>query len=257
MSGSSQEWHQRFTRQAAWTRNLRQYLFQRANISQADRILEVGCGTGAILSEIAPGDASLFGLDINRQHLTLCARNASNASLVEGDAFRIPFPPACFDLVYSHFLFLWLSRPIEALVEIVRVTKPGGVILCIAEPDYGGRIDYPQELASVGIWQIEALRRQGANPNMGRLLSGIFHQVGLTDIQTGVLGGEWRGAISPDEFASEWAVRERDLYGLFNPDQLADYKEIDRQAWESGSRVLFVPTFFASGRVSLREILVD
>jgi len=249
MIASSQEWHQRFIRQAAWTRTLRHYLFQRANLNQAKRILEIGCGTGAVLSEVSPGSALLYGIDINRQHLDLCALNAPGSTLLQGDAFRLPFPPGSFDLIYSHFLFLWLPRPLEALIEMRRIARPGAMILCTAEPDYGGRIDYPQELVHLGIWQTEALRRQGANPNTGRLLSEIFNQAGLIDIQTGVMGGEWQEVISPDDFESEWATLMRDLSELVEPDQLVAYKEIDRLAWDSGSRVLFVPTFFASGRV--------
>jgi len=251
MIASSQEWHQRFIRQAAWTRTLRHYLFQRANLNQAKRILEIGCGTGAVLSEVSPGSALLYGIDINRQHLDLCALNAPGSTLLQGDAFRLPFPPGSFDLIYSHFLFLWLPRPLEALIEMRRIARPGAMILCTAEPDYGGRIDYPQELVHLGIWQTEALRRQGANPNTGRLLSEIFNQAGLIDIQTGVMGGEWQEVISPDDFESEWATLNRDLPGLIKPAQLAEYKKIDRQAWDSGSRVLFVPTFFASGRVPI------
>lgn len=252
MIGSSPEWHQRFARQAFWTRSLRHYLFEHANLYQAHRILEVGCGTGAVLSEVSPGDALLYGLDINRQHLDLCAQNAPGSILLQGDAFQLPFPPASFDLVFSHFLILWLPRPLEALIEMKRISRPGAVILCMAEPDYGGRIDYPQELVRLGIWQTEALQVQGANPNTGRLLSGIFNQAGLTDIQTGVMGGEWQGAISPDEFESEWATLNHDLSGFIAPDKLVEFKEIDRQAWNSGNRVLFIPTFFASGRVPAR-----
>ena len=249
MSASSHEWHQRFVRQAAWTQTLRHYLFQRANLNQAKRILEIGCGTGAVLSQVSPGSALLYGLDNNRQHLDLCAQNTPGAILMQGDAFRLPLPCVSFDLIYSHFLFLWLPQPLEALVEMRRIARPGAVILCIAEPDYGGRIDYPQELVRLGILQIEALRRQGANPNTGRLLSEIFNQAGLTDIQTGVLGGEWQGAISADDFESEWATLDRDLSGFIEPDKLLEYKELDRLAWDSGSRALYVPTFYAHGRV--------
>lgn len=249
MIASSREWHQRFVRQAVWTQTLRQYLFQRANLNQANRILEVGCGTGAVLSEVAAGGAFLYGLDINRQHLDLCAQNAPESHLIQADAFKLPFRPGSFDLIYSHFLFLWLPSPLEALVEMMRITRPGAVILCIAEPDYGGRIDYPQELVRLGIWQTEALRRQGANPDVGRQLSEIFNQAGLIDILTGVMGGQWQGVISPDEFKSEWATLNLDLSGTIEPDQLVKLKETDRMAWVSGSRTLFIPTFFASGRV--------
>ncbi len=96
MMASSQEWHQRFVRQAAWTRTLRHYLFKHANLNQAKRILEIGCGTGAVLSEVSPGSAILYGLDINHQHLDLCAQNAPGTTLLQGDAFRLPFPPSQF-----------------------------------------------------------------------------------------------------------------------------------------------------------------
>ena len=49
-------WHSRYLQQAAWTRELRTYVFEQAGISSANRILEVGCGTGAILSGLTSPD---------------------------------------------------------------------------------------------------------------------------------------------------------------------------------------------------------
>jgi ubiquinone/menaquinone biosynthesis C-methylase UbiE len=43
-------WHNRFLQQAGWTRDLRTYLFAQAGIERARRVLEVGCGTGAVLA---------------------------------------------------------------------------------------------------------------------------------------------------------------------------------------------------------------
>ena len=56
------EWHKRFVQQAAWTRELRLYLFKRAGMPVARRVLEVGCGTGAILSGLTTR-AVVHGLD--------------------------------------------------------------------------------------------------------------------------------------------------------------------------------------------------
>ncbi|MCK7482052.1 MAG: class I SAM-dependent methyltransferase [Candidatus Moduliflexus flocculans] len=45
-------WHARYSQQAKWTRNLRAYIFDKIKLDDATRVLEVGCGTGAILSEL-------------------------------------------------------------------------------------------------------------------------------------------------------------------------------------------------------------
>jgi hypothetical protein len=123
-------------------------------------------------------------------------------------------------------------------------------VLCLAEPDYGGRVDHPASLSEAGELQAEALRRQGADPLIGRKLREMLSRCGLADVHVGVLGGEWQEDRSRDELESEWLVLESDLEGLVPQERLAELRRIDVEAWESGSRVLFVPTFFALGRTS-------
>ncbi len=53
-------WHTRYTQQAKWTRDLRAYIFNKIKLNESNRVLEVGCGTGAILSEL-PTNISLHG----------------------------------------------------------------------------------------------------------------------------------------------------------------------------------------------------
>jgi hypothetical protein len=135
-----------------------------------------------------------------------------------------------------------------------RVTRPGGAVMALAEPDYGGRIDYPDKLALLGEWQIESLKRQGADPLMGRKLTGLFHKTGLESVETGVLGGQW--SESPDWAAweSEWAVLESDLKKTFQDfESWKVIKDLDKSAYEKGERVLFVPTFYALGFVSQNQ----
>lgn len=251
MITSSGEWHQRYCRQATWTSSLRKYLFNKVKINDARRILEVGCGTGAVLSEFNFSTSLIYGLDLDRSHLSLCRTHTLSALLTQGDALTLPYNTGCFDLVYSHFLLLWLTQPLQALAEMQRVTQPGGYVLAIAEPDYGGRIDYPGELAHLGQLQALALDRQGANPSIGRRLSELFHQAGLENIQTGVLGGEWQAIPTQEERESEWQTLESDLAEIIPPVQLSQYREIDEKAWLAGSRVLYVPTFYASGQVPI------
>jgi len=252
MALTPQDWHQRFTQQAQWTRDLRDYLFGQIKIEKAHRILEVGCGTGAILAEL-PGVVPLqVGLDINRSHLETTIRNSIGASLTQGDAHTLPYPDGCYDLSYCHFLLLWVADPIQVAREMARVTRPGGAVMAFAEPDYGARIDYPATLSQLGVWQTSSLREQGADPLIGRKLAGIFYQAGLQTVQSGVLGGQWSGPPDWDHWESEWAVLESDLNKtskFINISEVSKLKDVDRSAYERGERVLFVPTFYAWGRV--------
>jgi SAM-dependent methyltransferase len=81
------------------------------------------------------------------------------------------------DLVFAQCVFLWLRDARAAATEVARVLRPGGVLAAI-EPDYGGIIETPDELAVGDIWQT-ALRRAGANPMVGRELPGWFSDAGF------------------------------------------------------------------------------
>ncbi len=246
---SVQDWHARYVQQAQWTSPLRQYLYQKAGIPGAGSLLEVGCGTGALLMELsAQGQADLHGLDINPENLDLCARNAPQARLTCGDAHRLPYRQASFQAVICHYLCLWLADPARGVQEMARVVRPGGWVLALAEPDYGGRIDSPIELAEMGRLQMDALRRQGADPRMGRRLAGLLSGGGLTRVEAGVIGGEWKFPAPAESWQAEWKVFEADLEGTLGADRLASLRGIDARAWRSGERILYVPTFYAWGR---------
>jgi ubiquinone/menaquinone biosynthesis C-methylase UbiE len=95
-------WHARYQQQASWTRDLRVYLFEKARLNQARRVLEVGCGTGAILQELVT-PATLQGLDLDPATLAQCHRHAPHAILTRGDGLLLPFPSQAFDIVYCHY----------------------------------------------------------------------------------------------------------------------------------------------------------
>lgn len=243
-------WQSRFEQQARWTREIRQNLYARLNIHRSKRILDVGCGTGVLAGELCSQTrASVVGLDLNQTFLGLARHSCPSAFYTCSDALLLPFPARSFDIALCHFVLLWLSDPLQALREMRRVTRQGGAVLALAEPDYGGRIDHPAPLIEPGRLQTEALRRQGADPLIGRQLASLFAQAGLIRVETGILGGQWRGKPSAETREDEWKVLEADLKGLLTPARLAELRAIDRMAWESGERVLFVPTFFAVGFV--------
>jgi SAM-dependent methyltransferase len=252
------EWHKRYKQQAAWTKDLRQHLFSRSGLQSATRILDVGCGTGALLPELhEASSAFIFGLDIDSDNLKFTAQQSPETILKQADAHHLPFSSGSFDITICHFLLLWVEEPLEAAAEMRRVTRSGGAVIILAEPDYGGRIDYPTEFEEIAGWQASSLKKQGADPGMGRQLSGILHNIGLKEIESGVLGAHWQEPPSRQDTDLEWEILLHDIkkYSGANtiPEDLEKkirrLREQEASAWQTGERVLFIPTFFAWGRV--------
>ena len=247
---SPPDWHHRFQIQAHWTKDIRNYLYRRAGLHTARRVVEVGCGTGVLLEELSShSHVVIHGLDINPGYLNLAKHNSPGAYLTLGDAHCLPYINGIFEMAVCHFLLLWVENPQHVISEMMRVTRSGGAVLALAEPDYGGLIDYPPELAILGELQQESLRRQGANPQTGRRLGEIFNKADLRSIEVGVLGGQWSSPLSQEERDSEWAVLESDLEGAIPGTELERLRSLDTLAWESQERILYVPTFYAWGRV--------
>jgi SAM-dependent methyltransferase len=243
------DWHARFLQQAGWTRDLRAYLFERAGLSRARRVLEVGCGTGAVLTEIHT-PAAIHGLDIDLARLAEARLHASAARLTCGDAQALPYPSQTFDITFCHYLLLWVHDPLQTLLEMKRVTRPDGYILSLAEPDYGSRVDEPKSLVPLGGWQTESLLRQGADPYLGSKLAGLFQQAGIQIIETGTVQEPREHPRSTDEWKLEWDILEADLAGAVPAQKIRKMKLLDEQAWVRGRRVLYVPTYFAFGIVT-------
>jgi ubiquinone/menaquinone biosynthesis C-methylase UbiE len=240
-------WHTRYTQQAEWTRDLRTYIFDKIKLNKTHRVLEVGCGTGAILSEI-PGSIPCYGLDINPVMLAQCRVHASAALLACGDVLQLPYTDNSFDVVYCHFLLLWVNNPLHALLEMKRITKTGGHIIAFAEPDYTQRVDQPDELKQLGKWQNASLKEQGADPGFGARLAESFFQAGIKIIETGTIQSVENEA-SLDEWEMEWAVIESDLVGSVNSEDIQKMKRIDKTAREQNERILHIPTYFAWGSI--------
>jgi SAM-dependent methyltransferase len=251
MSLSTADWHQRYLQQAQWTQNMRTYLYQKASLEHASRILDIGCGTGVLEQELPNYTTSRsFALDIDRAYLSFAKQYASHTDYALGNALSLPYADRSFEVTFCHFLMLWVKDVHQAVAEMVRVTYPNGIVLALAEPDYGGRIDFPPELSQIGTWQATSLHQQGANPFMGRELRSVFHAAGLVDVEVGVMAGQWDDKTSDKDVSLEWKVIRSDLRHKSEFFNQADRLEaLENTSRKNGKRVLFVPTFYAIGRV--------
>lgn len=87
-------------------------------------VLEVGCGTGMILKEIAPVATRAVGLDISRGMLQQA--RARGLDVLEGSATDLPFAAESFDAIYSFKVLAHVEAIERAMAEVGRVLRPGG-----------------------------------------------------------------------------------------------------------------------------------
>lgn len=99
------------------------------------RVLEVGCGQGADLSQFALAGATTHGCDLTRAHCDISqafVRTAGGrAAIAQADARALPYPSNAFDLVYSFGVLLLVDDLDAAVAEIHRVLKPGGTVIAM------------------------------------------------------------------------------------------------------------------------------
>jgi SAM-dependent methyltransferase len=107
-----------------------------AGLGRGRLALELGCGTGIFLEQVAESGARVRGLDLSTDLLAHARRRVAgrdNVRVVCGNAERMPFPDREFDAVYGSSVLHHLDLD-PALRETHRVLKPGGRIV-FAEPN--------------------------------------------------------------------------------------------------------------------------
>jgi ubiquinone/menaquinone biosynthesis C-methylase UbiE len=209
-------------------------------------VLDIGCGSGAITREIAEHSrAKVTAIDIDPAMVDEAIKSVDGVEWRVGDAHHLPFAEGQFDVVVCNFLLLWVRDPARVVGEMARVVRKGGVVLDTAEPDYGGRIDFPEDLP-LGELMSQALKRLGADPFVGRKLRRFFVEAGLT-AQDGIIASVWNKEQLVQEFDQEWRFLGRAVEGLVDSKTLRRCKQIEKRAIHAGWRFLFMPIFYALG----------
>ena len=196
---------------------------------------------------INEGYKNLTGID--RDLNTLLQSKIPHSSVC-ADGLHLPFRDTSFNHCLCHFYLMWVSDPLTALREMARVTTPGGWVLALAEPDYGGRIDYPHALERLGELQTEALRAQGADTRMGRRLLALFKECGLSEVNAGIISAQWEPGKNINSFRNDWQMLARDLVDVLPAGELETLRSRAEDNTSKIEGIWFVPIFFVFGRVS-------
>jgi demethylmenaquinone methyltransferase/2-methoxy-6-polyprenyl-1,4-benzoquinol methylase len=120
-----------FGRDRAW----RRHVLERATLPPGGRLLDIGAGTGGVAFEALRLNPTLhvIAADYTIQMIAMGRRKASTDKICwcNADALHLPFPHAVFDSVASAYLIRNVTSAEQAFKEQMRVTKPGGRVVCL------------------------------------------------------------------------------------------------------------------------------
>lgn len=105
---------------------------QRLDLPAEGRVLDVGCGTGALLAELMHKAPALryAGVDLSAEMLEVAQRKlGQGVTLKQAPAEELPYADGEFDVVVSTSVFHFIHRPLQALREMRRVLAPAGRVV--------------------------------------------------------------------------------------------------------------------------------
>lgn len=242
----------RLDRQADATRPHRAGLYRRAGfdrLAPRARILDVGAGSGAVTADLAElGTGTVVAVDVDAAMAGRTRSAVPDAEVLRGDGRRLPFADGSFDAAVCNLVLLWTPEPAALVAEMARVVRPGGTVLASMEPDYGGKVHYPENPLIDLVFQGEGVRRRGGDPHAGRKLRSHFVAAGLrTEV------GIAPDVLTPDQDLQVFR-RNRAYYRRLLGENGFQARAVDR--WEaeyldslsSGQQLSFLPVFYAIGR---------
>ena len=252
---TTDDWVRKLKQQAKDSHTYRHKLYDRVGLARAKRILDVGCGTGAVTIDIAESTRGhVVGIDVDEAKLEEAQRLlevAPNLDFQVADVQDLPFEDGTFDLVITNIVLVYVPDKQKALDEMARVTKSGGYVLATLEPDYAGWFQFPEGEI---IDQFTAnLKGMGADLQTGRKLKWLFTKAGL-EAEVGMDADDEFIFQKDDKRKLERFDEERWVYkkvlSMNGWDEEAAEKYIgeERERIVSGLSFNFMPGFFAIGR---------
>lgn len=244
---------QKLELQAIETAEERIPLYLKVGIKDADLILDVGCGSGMVTRDILRlTKGKVIAIDGSSQMIEVAKQVLSdydNVELKKENAEKLSFKDNTFDIVTCNLFLMWADSPQKVVNEMARVTKPGGVVLASLEPDYGGKLHYPENPRVDPIFAGEAIKKRGGDPHIGRKLRLLFVRAGL-DTQVGI-GNNRIWSCEEDKayyhHARDFYVKTLEDSGLLQKD--IDEWEFDYlKSLEEGVQLNFFPQFYAIGK---------
>jgi SAM-dependent methyltransferase len=217
--GHSDDELDRLDLQGSLYRDITRRAFETAGVKPGMRVLDIGCGTGAVTltaAALVGPEGSVLGVDRGAEAIQTAAAKAERAGLTnvsfersELDGFSRPHT---FDALVGRFVLMHQPDPPRVLQALARSVRPGGVVVLIEswmEVLRGGGHSEPRSplYDQVVEWSCEVVGGAGADLSAGGRLRGTFLASGLAEPETRLEALVAGGADSPYYEYVEQSVR--------------------------------------------------
>ncbi|GHG32582.1 methyltransferase domain-containing protein [Streptomyces zaomyceticus] len=210
--------HESVLRSHSWRTAANSAAYLLPSLSAGLDVLDVGCGPGTITADlaalVAPGRVTAVDAAegvLVKARAVAAERGLENVGFAVADVHALDFPDDSFDVVHAHQVLQHVGDPVQALREMRRVCRPGGVVAA-RDSDYGAFAWYPERPALDGWLDLyhRVARANGGEPDAGRRLFAWAREAGFTEITT--TAATWCFA-TPEErawWSGLWADRTTD-----------------------------------------------
>ncbi|HTO06596.1 MAG TPA: methyltransferase domain-containing protein [Myxococcota bacterium] len=183
---------ERLERQAGELAGESEALFARIGVGAGWRVLEIGCGPQGclgLLSQRVGASGRVTGIERSAEQADtarrfVAAHGLANVELLCADGRATGLLPASFDLVTARLVLVNVPEPEEILAEMVRLTKPGGVIALHEPVASAQRIDPPHHAQDRLLEILDAVSvRERTDRNIGLRLPRMLRSAGVRDVE--------------------------------------------------------------------------
>jgi SAM-dependent methyltransferase len=157
-----------------------------ARIQRGQRLLDVGCGPGALTAELVSraGADAVSAVEPSGSFVAAARERLPAVDIRQAAAEQLPFAADVFDAALAQLVVHFMADPVAGLQEMGRVTRPGGVVAACVWDHAGGR-------GPVSTFWTAARELDPAAPDESDLagaregdLARLFAQAGLSDIES-------------------------------------------------------------------------
>ncbi len=112
-----------------------------AGVARGQRVLDVGCGPGALTAELVTrlGPDAVAAVDPSEPFVAAARARNPGVDVSLAAAERLPFADGSFDAALAQLVVHFMSDPVAGLAEMARVTRPGGAVVACVWDHAGGK----------------------------------------------------------------------------------------------------------------------